>query len=61
MDGLSEVSGQEDEVELPVVASIPPVRLSARSQRAGFELVDVWNLQQVFGTRSVIRTVPRFL
>ena len=58
----SEISGQDDDIELPVVAGIPPVRPSIRSQRVGFEQMDDWNLQEVFRTRaSVMRTVPRFL
>ena len=61
-EGWSEVSGQDDDIELPVVAGIPPVRPSIRSQRVGFEQTDDWNLQEVFRTRaSVMRTVPRFL
>ena len=61
-EGWSEVSGQDDDIELPVVASIPLVRPSIRSQRVGFEQTDDWNLQEVFRTRaSVMRTVTRFL
>ena len=61
-EGWSEVSGQDDDIELPVVAGIPLVRPSIRSQRVGFEQTDDWNLQEVFRTRaSVMRTVSRFL
>ena len=32
-EGWSEVSGQDDDIELPVVTGIPPVRRSIRSHR----------------------------
>ena len=53
---------EEQEVEVPVVAGLPPVRPSVAAQRSGFAQLDRWNVQEVFTRRaSVMRTVPRFL
>ena len=60
-DQGSNASGEED-VEVPIVEEVPPVRPSVRVQRAGFELLDQWNLSELFSHRaSVMRTIPRFL
>ena len=59
-DERSSASGEE-EVEVPIV-EVPPVRPSVRVQRAGFELLDQWNLSELFShSSSVMRTIPRFL
>ena len=60
--GSSFVSEEEEEVEVPVVAGLPPVRPSVAAQRSGYAQIDRWNVQEVFARRaSVMRTVPRFL
>ena len=57
----SNASGEED-VEVPIVEEVPPVRPSVRVLRAGFELLDQWNLSELFSHRaSVMRTIHRFL
>ena len=59
-DEGSNASGEED-AEVPIVEEVPPVRPSVRVQRAGFELLDHWNLSELFSQRaSVVRTIPRF-
>ena len=60
--GSAFVSVEEEEVEVSVVAGLPPVLPLVASQRSGFAQIDRWNVQEVFARRaSVMRTVPRFL
>ena len=60
-DEGSNASGEED-AEVPTVEEVPPVRPSVRVQPAGFELLDQWDLSELFSHRaSVVRTIPRFL
>ena len=60
-DEGSNASGEEN-AEVPIVEEVPPVRPSVRVQRALFELLDQWNLSELFSQRaSVMRTIPRFL
>ena len=62
-DGLegSSASGDE-ELEVPIVEMMPPVRPSAAIQRAGFVDFDHWDLGETFSQRvSVLRSVMRFL
>ena len=55
--GSSFVSEEEEEVEVPVVAGLPPLRPSVASMRSGFAQVDRWNVQEVFARRaSVMRS-----
>ena len=61
-DDGSEVSGEEDDIELPVVEPVAPVVPSAAAQRGGFTQLDQWNLDDLSSRRaSVMKTVPRFL
>ena len=56
------VSSGNEEVEVPVGQMVAPVRPSAASQRAGFVLLDHWDLGETFAQRgSLMRSVPRFL
>ena len=59
--GVSSAS-EAEEIEVPVVVGVPPVRPSVAAQRAGFGQLDLWDISEVFSCRaSVMRTVPRFL
>ena len=61
-DDRSELSGEEEDIELPVVKPVAPVLPSAAVQRAGFTQLDQWDLDVLFSRRaSVMKTVPRFL
>ena len=42
--GSSFVSEEEEEVEVPVVAGLPPVRPSVAAQRSGYAQIDRWNV-----------------
>ena len=58
-DEGSNASGEED-AEVPIVEEVPPVRPSVGVQRAGFELLDQWDLLELFSHRaSVMRTIPQ--
>ena len=55
-------SGDEDDIELPVVEPLAPVVPPIAVQRAGLQQLDHWDLNDVFSRQaSVMRTVPRFL
>ena len=62
-DGLEGSSASRDEeLEVPIVEMVPPVRPSAAIQRAGFVDLDNWDLGETFSQRGILmRSVPRFL
>ena len=56
------VASGDEEVEVPVGEMVAPVRPSAAAQRAGFVLLDHWDLGETFAQRGcLMRSVPRFL
>ena len=58
----SVASGEDDDIELPIVEPVAPVLPSAAAQRAGFTQLDQWDVDDIFSRRaSVMKTVPRFL
>ena len=55
-------SGDEDDIELPVVEPLALVVPPVAVQRAGLQQLDQWDLNDVFSRRaSVMRTVPRLI
>ena len=55
-------SGEDDDIELPIVEPVAPVLPSAAAQRTGFTQLDQWDVDDIFSRRaSVMKIVPRFL
>ena len=48
----SVASGEDDDIELPIVEQVAPVVPSAAAQRAGFTQLDQWDVDDIFSRRA---------